>query len=68
MSVGFPKAVLYGSTILHGFGWTDPYTKQTMDKIAMLIQEAPNESQTGKLLQGVAEGFRIELGMNFTLG
>ena len=68
MSSGFPKAVLYGPTSLQGFGWTDPYTKQTMDKIAMLLQEAPDETQTRKLLQGVSEKFCIELGMNFTLG
>lgn len=50
-----------------GFNFEDPYTKQGIEKIATLMQELLDRSQTGTLIRSVAESFRLGIGLNGTL-
>ena len=67
MSSSFPTDALYGSHRYQGLNFEDPYTKQGIEKIATLMQELSDQSQTGTLIKSVAEGFRLDLGFNATL-
>jgi len=44
------------------------YFNQKITHITTHVQESVNASQMGKLLQGSAEAFWLELGLSFTLG
>ena len=57
MSSKFPNDTLYGSQRYQGFNFEDPYTKQGIEKIATLMQELSDRSQTGTLIRSVAKGF-----------
>jgi len=68
MSKTFTRAVFYGPDHYQGFNVMHPYFNQEITHITTHVQESVNGSQTGKLLQGSAEAFRLELGLPFTLG
>ena len=64
MASNFPNEVLYGSQTYDGYLFQHPYTNQGIEKIATLIQETVDNTQTGGLISATAEGFRLELGIN----
>ena len=68
MASSFPTDVFYGPTKYCGLGMTDPYTRQEIVKIAMLLQESKGNTQTVMLLRSVAEGLKMEVGFPFTIG
>ena len=64
MASNFPNEALYGSQSYDGYLFQHPYTNQGIEKIATLIQETVDNTQTGSLISATAEGFRLELGIN----
>ena len=64
----FPHAILYGPDLYQGFQVMHPYYNQEICHIMTHLQESANGSQTGLLLRGTAEAFRLELGLPFSLG
>ena len=67
MSSKFRNDALYSSQLYQGFNFEYPYTKQGIEKIATLMQKLLDRSQTGTLIRTVAEGFRLDIGLNDTL-
>ena len=67
MSKNFPRAVFYGPDHYQGLHVMHPYFNQEITHITTHVQENVNVSQIGKLLQGSAEAFWLELGLPFTL-
>ena len=68
MAKTFPRKVLYGPDLYQGLEIRHPYFLQQISKIMAHIQELASHTQTGDLLELVAEAFRVELGVPFTLG
>ena len=64
MLSSFPTAALYGFKWYQGLNFEDPYTKQGIEKIATMMQELSDQSQTGTLIKPVAKGFRLDLRFN----
>ena len=64
IAANFPKEALYGSQSYDGYIFQHPYTNQGIEKIATVMQETVNKTQTGDLILATAEGFRLELGTN----
>ena len=62
------SSVLYGPDLYQGFQVMDPYFNQEIFHIMTHLQESVNLSQTGQLLRGTPEAFRLEIGVPFTLG
>ena len=52
----------------NGMGFDNLYFHQGIEKAITLIQECSAITQTGNLITSVAEGFRLQLGYNATLG
>ena len=57
MASNFPNEALYGSQTYDGYLFQYPYTNQGIEKIATLIQETVDNTQTGGLISATAEGF-----------
>ena len=68
MAATVPCDMLYGTSKYNGFDLEDPYTRQGIEKLATFMQEAPRMSQAGIMTRNGAENFRLELGMNYTMG
>ena len=68
MTAKFPRSVLYSPNLYQGFQVMYPYFNQEICHIMAHLQESVNLSQTGQLLRGTAEAFRLEIGVPFTLG
>ena len=68
MAATFPVHVLYGTCKYNRFDFEDPYTRQGIEKLATFMQEAPRQTQAGIVTRNGAEDFRMELGMNYTMG
>ena len=68
MAKNFPRDVFYVPDLYQGFQVMHPYFNQEICHIVTLLQESVSSSQTGKLLRGTAEAFRLEIGVPFTMG
>ena len=68
MAATFPVDVLYGTSKYNGFDFEDPYSRQGIEKLATFMQEAPRSTKTGIVTRNGAKDFRMELGMNYTMG
>ena len=68
MAATFPVDMLYGTSKYNRFDFEDPYTRQGIEKLATFMQEAPRNTQAGIVTRNRAKDFRMQLGMNYTMG
>ena len=69
MAKTFPrKVLLYGPDLYQGLVIHHTYFLQQLSKLMAHIQESASSTQAGDLLKLVAEAFRIQQGIPFTLG
>ena len=67
MLKSFPRRVFYGPDLYRGFQVIHPYFNQELFHIMTHRQEPVIFSQTGQLLRGKTEAFRLEIGIPFKL-
>ena len=54
MAALFPQKALYSPVRYGGFDFKNPYTQQGIIKLATILQESINQSQTGILIKVIS--------------
>ena len=60
----FPQKALYGPVRYGGFGFKNPYTQQGIIKLATILQESIDWSQTGIWIQAAVEEYKLFTGID----
>ena len=64
MAASFPQKALYGPVKYGGFGFKNPYTQQGIIKLATILQESIDWSQTGIWIQAAVEEYKLFTGID----